>query len=440
MEAIFDSLADHLRSRLAAGEQFTASFHGERSDFVRMNHGRIRQPGHVVQATLDLRLMHGGRHASSAVGLSGHLADDKARLDGALARARAALPFLPEDPHLLVHRSNVETHSAGADRLPPAGDLVEAALDEAQGADLVGIFAGGAVFRGFASSWGQRSWYARHSFDLDWSLVHAADKAVKSTLAGEVFDRSALARAMADARHRLSLLERPARSVPPGRYRAWLSPAAMEELLGTLNWGGFSAKARHTHASPLQKLYTGERHFDPRVSLFEDVANGVAPDFQEDGFLRPPQVPLVVDGQAGDLLISPRTAREYGLEPNGASAAESPEALRMAAGDLADADVLARLGTGVWVSNLWYLNFSDRSAGRITGMTRFATFWVEDGEIVAPLSVMRFDDSIFDLLGERVEAIGADAPISLNNGTYFERSTGSMTTPGLLVDGLSFTL
>lgn len=42
-------------------------------------------------------------------------------------------------------------------------------------------------------------------------------------------------------------------------------------------------------------------------------------------------------------------------------------------------------------TQLWYLNFSDRPGGRITGMTRFASFWVEDGRIVAPLNVMRFD-------------------------------------------------
>ena len=52
------------------------------------------------------------------------------------------------------------------------------------------------------------------------------------------------------------------------------------------------------------------------------------------------------------------------------------------------------MGTGVYIGNLGYLNYSDRTAGRMTGMTRFATFWVEDGQVVAPLNVMRFDDTI----------------------------------------------
>ena len=38
------------------------------------------------------------------------------------------------------------------------------------------------------------------------------------------------------------------------------------------------------------------------------------------------------------------------------------------------------LGTGLWVSNLWYLNYSDRRACRMTGMPRFACLWVENGD------------------------------------------------------------
>lgn len=40
-------------------------------------------------------------------------------------------------------------------------------------------------------------------------------------------------------------------------------------------------------------------------------------------------------------------------------------------------------------------------------MTRFATFWVEQGRIVAPVDAMRFDDSLYRLLGSELERIGA---------------------------------
>ncbi len=48
-------------------------------------------------------------------------------------------------------------------------------------------------------------------------------------------------------------------------------------------------------------------------------------------------------------------------------------------------------------------------------MTRFASFWVEHGRIVAPLNVMRFDDSLFRVLGPNLEALGATPELLLDN-------------------------
>ena len=100
----------------------------------------------------------------------------------------------------------------------------------------------------------------------------------------------------------------------------------------------------------------------------------------------------------------------------------------------------AALGTGIWVSNLWYLNYSDRNSARVTGMTRFATFWVEDGKLVAPLSVMRFDASLIKLFGNDLEAIGAETAFLPSASTYGSRSTDSIRVPGMLVKALPFTL
>ncbi len=98
-------------------------------------------------------------------------------------------------------------------------------------------------------------------------------------------------------------------------------------------------------------------------------------------------------------MTSPRSAREYGLPTNGANAGESPDSLSLAAGSLDIDDALRALDTGLLVSDLWYLNYSDRAACRMTGMTRFACFWVEGGKLVEPLQVMRFDDSFLRMFG-----------------------------------------
>ena len=75
-----------------------------------------------------------------------------------------------------------------------------------------------------------------------------------------------------------------------------------------------------------------------------------------------------------------------------------------------------------------------------TGMTRFATFWVENGEIQAPLNAMRFDETLYRLLGENLLGLTAERDFLLDPSTYHARSTSSFRVPGALVEGFRFTL
>ena len=202
--------------------------------------------------------------------------------------------------------------------------------------------------------------------------------------------------------------------------------------MSMLCWGGFSAQSIASKSSPLQKLYGGDHAFSPLVSLNEKVSGSLSPAFSDEGYPRS-DLTLIVDGKADAQLVSSRSAAEYGLIANGASGDESPSALNMEAGSLPEAEILKQLGTGLYISNLWYLNYSDQPAARLTGMTRFATFWVEDGEIKAPVSTMRFDDSVFSLLGSQLEALTPERELLLSASTYSQRATASELLPGALV-------
>ena len=128
------------------------------------------------------------------------------------------------------------------------------------------------------------------------------------------------------------------------------------------------------------------------------------------------------------------------MATNGAGDGEYPESLSLAPGTVPTASVSEALGTGLFVGNLWYTNFSDRAACRTTGMTRFATFWIDEGEIVAPVNVLRFDDTAYHLLGDKLEGPhrrGGGAP---RRGTYEHRSTDSNRLPGALVSEMRFVL
>ncbi len=171
----------------------------------------------------------------------------------------------------------------------------------------------------------------------------------------------------------------------------------------------------------------------PALHIQENTRDGIAPDFQDAGFIRPEVVSLIHEGRYRDCLVSPRSAIEYGIPTNGATAAESPLSLEVSPGDLPHAEVLGALGTGIYVSNLWYLNYSDRSACRTTGMTRFATFWVENGVIQAPLNVMRFDETVYRMLGENLAGLTQEREMILDPRTYGRRSNESARMPGALI-------
>ncbi|OWW19677.1 TldD/PmbA family protein [Noviherbaspirillum denitrificans] len=440
MRSYFLDLAARLDARLRDGEEYQCWLAAESSDFVRFNRSAIRQPGHVRQIYLTLTLLDGSRNASMTMALAGTIEADRFVLDRMIAALRSQLPDLPEDPYLLRATDVQSTEHILPSRLPETAAIVDEVLSAARGLDLVGILAAGPIYRGYANSWGQRNWHETASFNLDWSLYHQRDKAVKASYAGFDWDNGVFAERFAQAAGQLSLLQREPVSIPPGAYRAYMTPSALNEILGMLNWGGVSEKSLRTRQSPLCRMHDDGVRLHPAVTLSEHTAGGLAPAFQGDGFIKPGRVTLFDEGRLAGSLVSPRTAKEYGIAANGADADETMSSLELAAGSLPISRVLAELDTGVFISNLWYLNYSDRMSGRMTGMTRFATFWVEGGEIKAPLNVMRFDDSLFGVLGEKLLALTSEREMLIDTDTYGARSTGSALLPGALVKDFVFVL
>lgn len=435
----FKDLVQWLQEAIRAPEQFTLSYSAEASEFIRFNHAKVRQAGQVQQASLRFKLIDEGRHADLDITLSNDPEVDRQRLAEGLHQLRDILALLPVDPYLMLNHSQWQSHHVQEHPLPGSEQVVAQIGRAAAGLDLVGIYAAGPISRGFASSAGAFGWHQANSFNFDFSLFHANGEAVKASYAGHAWDSDAFAQRFDQARQQLEFLGRPLRTLAPGQYRAYLAPAALEEIMGMLAWGGFSAQSIASKHSPLQKLYAGDAALSPQVSLDEQVSGSLSPAFSDEGYPRS-DLSLIARGAANDRLINSRSAAEYGLSSNGAGNGEYPSALSMAAGQLPRQEILKQLGTGLYISNLWYLNYSDLPAARLTGMTRFATFWVENGEIQAPVSTMRFDDSVYSLLGSQLEALTEQRELLLSASTYGQRQTASMHLPGALISRLTLTL
>ena len=403
MEDYFRELSDALCAGLVAGEVLLLNCRGESSDFVRLNHNRIRQAGHVKQQALELDLVRDGRQSGVSMPLCGSLDADLAQARALLERLRTQLPLLPEDPHLNYASEVRNSIHHGENLLPEPGAAVETLLQAARGLDLVGIWAGGEQSRGFANSLGQFNWHSARSFNLDWSIYRAGDKAVKQNYAGFAWNDDFLARKIAYDRETLALLGQKPRTLTPGRYRVFLSPAALYELMEMVSWGGFGLKSHRTAQTPLLGMVKEGFRLHEGVTITENHAAGLAPRFTRAGFIKPDHVVLIEAGAYRDCLADSRSAREYDAVVN--CAGEQPESMQIAGGRLHQDEVFSALGTGLYISNLWYCNFSDRNHCRITGMTRFACLWVEQGRPVAPVNVMRFDESIYHILGDSLEGL-----------------------------------
>lgn len=439
LAAVFDALADVVGASARNGEVLFAAMRAERADYLRVNRSRVRQAGTVERAIVTLRLLHGNRQALMRCTL-GAPSGVRATVRGALRELRAAVAPLPADPFVAFDRQPAASERVSGGPMPEPAQVVETIVDAAGDDDVVGLYAGGPVAQALSSSLGHRHYHEVRSSSFDYSVHAAATRAVKRTWTSGQWDAASLRASIVAARARAALLLRPSRVVAPGRYRVLLSPRAVADLVDLLSWGGFSERAFRSGQSPLARAQRGEARFHPSFALSEKPGALGVPLFRDDGFLRPASLALIDAGRPSQRLCSPRSAREFGVETNGADDEERPLAACVAPGDLADDSALSALGVGIAIDDLWYLNYSDRQSCRATGMTRFATSWVENGEPVAPIDAMRFDDSLYRVFGEGLLGLTDTPHLVPHVETWEGREPRAIRAPSVLVDAFRFTL
>jgi len=437
--ALLDTLCEHLFSRLHTGEDVNVNLDAEETLYLRFNNNRIRQNTDVTQRVLSIRYQARGRTIDHGITLSGQLDADCRSMDAILERCRHDATVLPQDPFQVPVQNHGSSREIFKGQLLAPAALIPAIVEPAGGCDLVGFYAGGVVISANRNSQGQNHWFETENFFFDYSL-YSGPQAVKSVYAASSWNAHDWAAKLARSKASLELLKRPLQRVQPGAYRSYFAPAAFADLLGMMSWGALSAAAWKQGRSPFKKLIEKEMRLSPLLSVAENFSMGLTPRFNDVGEVAPQSLDLIETGSLRNLLVSSRSAKEYGLQANGASGYESPRALDVAPGTLAEQDILGALGSGLYLSNLHYLNWSDPVSARVTGMTRYACFWVEGGEIIGPINNLRWDESLYNALGPQMLALGSQAEIYPEVGTYSKRSPGGSRAPGALIEAFHFTL
>ncbi len=440
MEHSFNQVCDEILNQLHSDEQLIISFAGENSVFIRFNNAKIRQIGHVDDASISLNLMKNGKSCRGGCTFRGEKQIDIPRVQQELHRLRDEVDELPIDPFIVLPEDHGSTREVNTGNILSDDAIVNAVLPVIQGVDFTGIWASGPMFRGSANSAGQRHWFSTETYSLDYSLITPDEKMVKGTYAGSDWNQEKFESHFERKKSQLEVMKQPAKSLTPGKYRTCLAPAAVADIVGMFSWGGLGEASIQQGDSSLCKMRRENFILSPMLNLSEDFRSGMVPRFNSNGEICPEYLQLFKNGNLENTLVSTRTAKEYNCTTNFAEDGEYLRTPVMNTGKLKDEDTLKEISTGLYLSNLHYLNWSDRIGGRITGMTRYACFWVEDGEIKAPIENMRFDDSIYNFLGDRLVAVTENSEYIPEVQTYEGRSPGGTTAPGIVIDGFELTL
>ncbi len=436
----FYKLSDKLVNSLNSGEELTLNFHGEHTNFLRFNQSKVRQSTEVQQYSVSVDLVIDNKQMSRGFNITFDEDQD-------YKEALATLKYCQEQlPHLQEFNAVVSPQAGeGSERIVTAQKLevntvVPQMLGEMQSVDMAGIFTSGPVYQGVVNSKGQKHWFSNDSFYFDYSLYSAKQKAVKNCYAGKEWNEADFKSNFEVSKQLLDKMNLPEVNVQKGKHRVYLSPSAVGEIVGTMSWGGFSMGAYKKGYSPLKKLKDGEEILSGKFSVQENFELGLCPQFNEVGEVSSPVLNLVNNGKLENFLTSTMTAKEFGLESNFASSSEFPRSVVIKPGQVAKEDVLKELDTGLYVDNLHYINWSDRMSARLTGMTRFACFWVEKGEIKGPIKDLRFDESLYNAFGSELDSLTSHSEIIPETSTYFQRSIGGMSSPGMFINNFNFTL
>ena len=440
MKSYFKKVSEYLFNSLESNEILILNFDAEQTDFVRFNHAKIRQAGNVDQATLTLSLVYKRKSLNSVIRLSLDYQKDSVLLLRTLYYLRREIPELPQDPYLMYERNlnsfDRETKNKSLDSF----NITDSILQGCHSLDMVGILSSGAIMKGFSNSLGQFNWHESQSFNFDWSMYTDTGKAIKQNYSDQVWDQNIFSSLLDESKQKLQVIDNKEQTIQPGEYRVYLSPSALNEIVDMLSWGGFSYKANKIGSSPLHLMMKGEKKLNKIVSFTEDLTNGISPKFHSDGFIKPDTTELIINGEYKSSLISPRSALEYSVNHNAAEYYESPVSINLKEGAISNDNILATLKDGIYISNLWYLNFSDLNNGRITGLTRFGCFKVSNGEYQGPINTMRFDETVYNIFGDKLIGLTNNKQLLIDSSTYEERSTHSSTIPGAIVEDFKMTL
>jgi predicted Zn-dependent protease len=424
----------------------------ERSLLSRFARSRPTQATEVDDTTVSVLRVHDGHNGSADTNdlTDDGLRDVVARADAA-ARAAASAAGGPGDYPGLPAPAAARAHD-GFDPLTAQLDpaTAGAALDAAfagcgeRGLEAFGIWTAGAVDTAIASSSGIRAHDA--VTDAYMKVIARDDRGRTGWAAGAGTGVAALEPAVLAEQAAAKVSREEPVDLAPGEYPVVLEPDAVGSLLDFLGYLAFNGLS---HADGRGALVgrLGQRVASPAINLSDSprFPRTLPRSFDAEGVPKAP-LPLIQDGVAHRVVYDTRSAARAGtvstghaLEPGGAPFGPQPTNLVLSGGGAAgEAELMAPIERGLYVTRLWYLNPVHEKSTLTTGTTRDGTFLIEDGRIGRPVKDVRFTDSILRLL-EATEALTSAQRLVCEAEFYGRRFATGVVTPALRAHGFRIT-
>ncbi|MCD4784673.1 MAG: TldD/PmbA family protein [Candidatus Eremiobacteraeota bacterium] len=234
-------------------------------------------------------------------------------------------------------------------------------------------------------------------------------------------------------------------TLPPGEYPVILEEYAVADLLLYLAFMGMTADSvedGHSFITP----HAGKKIFKKDISIYDD---GLNPDtfmipFDYEGVPKR-RTEFIKEGiVTGEYTQNTYTAGREGKEstghalpPGAGLSATLPSNLFMEAGNKTNEEMMKQMGTGILIKRFHYLTEVHPLKTIVSGMTRDGVFRVENGEITARVTNMRFTQSIIEAF-KHIKSISSNRKL-----IWFREYTLdfpiTLVIPRLYIDKFNFT-
>ncbi len=231
------------------------------------------------------------------------------------------------------------------------------------------------------------------------------------------------------------------KTIPLGEYEAILTPESVSTFTRFIGMLGFSARAYQEGYSFLTDKI-GSQVFDEKLTIVDDgrsIDTYNAVPFDGEGTPKK-EISLVRNGVPENLVYDNYTARKDDTESTGHSLPKfalgffyrgvpMPVNMIVSTGDSKVQEMIEDTKKGVYLTRLHYVNPIRRDKAVVSGLTRDACWYIENGEIKHSIKVMRFTDAVSRVMGS-IDALGDRLTV---------KKTSSVTTPFIKVASFRFT-